>query len=174
MIYMVEMDLIERDRRVEWDHWYLTHTKMLLTFPGFHATQRFECLHEAEAPFVAIHQVDGPEFFQSEPYRDQAGPTGTGEWRTKMTNWNRDLFDGMDATPDVPLPGALIVVEEGADAGVPDGLRVTWLNSVGLDRSVEQRGFAVADDLETARPAVGATGIRVLKPLIARLTEADL
>ena len=174
MIYMVEMDLIERERRVEWDHWYLTHTKMLLTFPGFHATQRFECLHEADAPFVAIHQVDGLEFFQSESYLNQAGPTGTGEWRTKMTNWNRNLFDGMDVTPNVPLEGALLVVEDGAGAGVPDGLLVTWLTSLGLDQNVSRRGFAVADDIEAARPAIGCVGIRVLKPLIPRLTEADL
>ena len=44
MIYMVEMNLIDRDKRKEWDNWYDEHTKMLLTFPGFHATQRFECI----------------------------------------------------------------------------------------------------------------------------------
>jgi hypothetical protein len=173
MIYMVEMDLIERARRTEWDAWYLAHTKMLLTMPGFHATQRFECLHEAPAPFVAIHHVDGPDFFESAPYRNQAGPAGTGEWRTRHANWSRNLFDGIDATPTVPLEGGLLVVEEGGE-GIPDGLSVIWLNSIGLDQDVARRGFAVVDDIEMARPAVGAAGIRVLKPLIPRLTKADL
>jgi hypothetical protein len=174
MIYMVEMDLIERSRRVEWDAWYLAHTKMLLGMPGFHATQRFECLHEAPAPFVALHHVDGPEFFESTPYRTQAGPAGTGEWRKRHANWSRNLFDGMEATPTVPLEGGLIVVEEGGEAGVPEGVEVTWLTSVGLDKDVARRGFGVTGKLETLRPAVGAPGIRVLKPLIPRLTKADL
>jgi hypothetical protein len=174
MIYMVEMDLIDRDRRVAWDAWYLAHTKMLLTMPGFHATQRFECLHEAPAPFVAIHHVDGPDFFESDPYRNQAGPAGTGEWRTRHVNWSRNLFNGIDATPTVPLEGGLLVVEEGGEVGVPDGLSVTWLNSIGLDKDVARRGFAVADDIELARLAVGEPGIRVLKPLIPRLTKANL
>ena len=174
MIYMVEMDLIERARRVEWDAWYLAHTKMLLGMPGFHATQRFECLHEAPAPFVALHHVDGPDFFNSEPYRNQAGPAGTGEWRTRHANWSRNLFDGIEAIPMVPLSGGLLVVEEGGEAGVPAGLPVTWLTSVALDQDVGRRGFAITDDLEVVRSAVGAEGIRVLKPLIPRLTKADL
>ena len=174
MIYMVEMDLIDRARRVEWDAWYLAHTRMLLTMPGFHATQRFECLHEAPAPFVAIHYVDGPDFFQSDPYRNQAGPAGTGEWRTRHANWSRNLFDGIDATPTVPLDGGLLIVEEGGEAGVPSGLSVTWLKSIGLDQDVARRGFAVVGDIEMARPVVGTAGIRVLKPLIPRLTKADL
>ena len=62
MIYMVEMNLIDLSRRPAWDKWYLDHTKMLLSFPGFHATQRFECIHEAKAPFVALHHVEGIAF----------------------------------------------------------------------------------------------------------------
>jgi hypothetical protein len=174
MIYMVEMDLIDRSRRVEWDAWYLAHTKMLLAMPGFHATQRFECLHDAPAPFVALHHVDGPAFFESEPYRNQAGPAGTGEWRTRHANWSRNLFARVEETPSVPLGGGLLVVEEAGEAHLPDGLDVTWMTAAGLDRDVERRGLAVADDLESFRPLVGTEGMRVMKPLIPRLTKEDL
>ena len=101
MIYMVEMDLIDRARRADWDKWYMEHTKMLLTFPGFHATQRFECIHQVKAPFVALHHVDGSEFFESPIYRSNAGPAGTGEWRRKMNNWSRNLFAGLETTPNI-------------------------------------------------------------------------
>ena len=74
---------------------------MLLTFPGFHATQRFECMTDAKAPFVALHHVDGPEFFKSDAYTNKAGPGGTGEWRTKMNNWSRNLFQGLETTPNI-------------------------------------------------------------------------
>lgn len=174
MIYMVEMDLIDRSRREAWDAWYLAHTKMLLGMPGFHATQRFECLHDAPAPFAALHHVDGPDFFESEPYRNQAGPAGTGEWRTRHANWSRNLFSGVDSTPSVPLGGGLLIIEEDGADNVPDGVDVTWMTSTALDMDVERRGLAVAEDIETFRPLVGAAGIRVMTPLIPRLTKKDL
>ena len=174
MIYMVEMDLMERDRRADWDSWYLAHTRMLLGFPGFHATQRFECLHEARAPFVALHHVDGPDFFQSASYRDHAGPAGTGEWRYKMTNWSRNLFDGIETTPAVPLEGGLLVVEDGAEGGVPDGLVIAWGTAIGLDKDVGRRGFVVTGSLDMVQAAIGEVGIRVFRPLIPRLTKIDL
>ena len=76
MIYMVEMNLIDKDRRKDWDNWDKAHTNKLLTFPGFNATQRFECIADAKAPFVALHQVDGPEFFKSDAYTNRQAPGG--------------------------------------------------------------------------------------------------
>ena len=78
MIYMVEMALLDIARRAEWDAWYVAHQHHLLTIPGIHASQRFECVHAAAAPFVALHEVDGPQVFTSNAYRDQAGPSNTG------------------------------------------------------------------------------------------------
>ena len=53
---------------------------MLLSFPGFHATRRFESINGNIAPFVALHRVDGLDFFISQIYKSNADPTGTGEW----------------------------------------------------------------------------------------------
>ena len=78
MIYMVEMALLDTARRAEWDAWYVTRQHRLLSIPGFRASQRFEALHAAESPFVALLEVDGPS------YRANAGPSNTGEWQTKM------------------------------------------------------------------------------------------
>ena len=169
MIYMVEMALIATDRRVEWDAWYLSHMHKLISIPGIHATQRFESLSESASPFVALHQVDGPAVFTSDAYRAKAGPSGTGEWRELMNNWYRNVFDGIDATPDVPLEGALIVVEDGASAGL---VPVTWMHSVGLDKSSERRAIGVVGRLEDALGLIGRTGVRVCKPLTPRLVAA--
>ena len=171
MIYMVEMNLMEMERRVEWDAWYVSHMRMLITIPGIHATQRFECLHDHPSPFVALHEVDCPEVFESDAYKATAGPFGTGEWRTRMNNWNRNVFDGLDQTPDVPEGSRLLIVEDGAEEALPSGLSVTWLIPVGLDRSVTRRGVAVcAANLAHALEA-GIPGIRVLSPLTPRLVE---
>lgn len=168
MIYMVEMALIDTDRRTEWDAWYLSHMKKLISIPGIQATQRFESLTPHESPFVALHQVTGPDVFTSVAYRAKAGPGGTGEWRERMNNWHRNLLSGVDETPDVPMEGALVIVEAGISVAIP----VQWTRSVGLDRSVEQRGIAVVSSLAAAETLIGRTGVRVCKPLTPRLVAA--
>lgn len=168
MIYMVEMALIDLHRRAEWDDWYLSHMKKLISIPGIQATQRFESLTPHPSPFVALHQVTGPEVFVSDAYRAKAGPGGTGEWQTRMNNWNRNVLAGIDETPDVPMGGALIVVEDGADA--PVALR--WAEAIGLDRSVVRRGFAVVAARADAEAMIGLPGVRVCVPLTPRLRSA--
>jgi len=86
MIYMVEMALLDTARRADWDAWYVAHQHRLLSIPGFRASQSFEATHVAESPFVALHEVDGPEIFVSPPYQAKAGPSNTGEWQARMGN----------------------------------------------------------------------------------------
>ena len=167
MIYMVEMALLEPARRVEWDAWYVAHQRRLLSIPGFHASQRFEAIHAATSPFVALHEVDSPEVFAGPAYRAKAGPSNTGEWQAKMGNWHRNVFSGLDHTPDVPDGARLVLLEDEAGAS-PASVPVTWLEAVGLDRSVKRRGLAVMPAV-TARALVGTRGIRVLRPLGPRL-----
>ncbi len=168
MIYMVEMALLDTARRAEWDAWYVSHQHRLLSIPGFRASQRFEAIHSAESPFVALHEVDSGDIFTSPAYRAKAGPSNTGEWQTKMGNWHRNLF-AADHTPDVPMDARLVVVEDGAR--VPPHVSVAWTDAVGLDRSVPRRGLGVLPRL-TAEPLAGQPGVRVLKPIGPRLTPA--
>jgi hypothetical protein len=173
MIYMVEMALAasEEHRRAEWEAWYLAHQKMLLTIPGFIASQRFESIEPVDAPFVALHEVSGPEVFESEAYRAKAGPAGTGEWRDKMTNWHRNLFTGLDHTPDVAPNQWLAVIEDGVPASrCVDMMAMHWLESVGLDGSVKRRAIAVIDMGFIANAFATAEGTRVCRPLMPRIT----
>ena len=170
MIYMVEMALLDTARRAEWDAWYVAHQHKMLSIPGFRASQRFEAIHTAESPFVALHEVDSPEIFTSPPYRANAGPSNTGEWQAKMGHWHRNLFDA-DHTPDVPMDARLVVVEEGGGPALPDHVSVRWMEAVGLDRSVPRRGLAVMPPM-TGDRLVGTPGLRVLKPIGARLRGA--
>jgi hypothetical protein len=168
VIYMVEMALLEPARRAEWDTWYVAHQHRLLSIPGFRASQRFEAIHAVEAPFVALHEVESPDVFTGPTYRAQAGPSNTGEWRTKMGQWHRNLFAGVDHTPDVPMDARLVLVENGADVARLGRVVVEWMEAVGLDRSVERRGFAVMAPA-IADPHAGLPGIRVLRPIGRRL-----
>jgi hypothetical protein len=165
MIYMVELALLDPARRAEWDAWYLDHMRMLISIPGIEASQRFEALAPHPSPFMALHQVTGPDVFTSGAYRAKAGPGSTGEWRSRMNNWHRNLFAGLDATPDVPMDGALVVVEEGASAPLP----LTWLDATGLDSSVRRRAIAVVARRAPAEDLIGRPGVRVCRPLTPRL-----
>jgi hypothetical protein len=166
MIYMVEMALLEKERRAEWDAWYVAHQHRLLSIPGFRASQRFEAIHITESPFVALHEVDSPELFARPLYRANGGPSNTGEWQAKMGHWHRNLF-GADHTPNVPMDARLVLVEEGSGQALPAHVSVRWMEAVGLDRSVPRRGLAVMPPA-AANLFVGIPGIRVLKPIGAR------
>jgi hypothetical protein len=168
MIYMVEMALLDTARRAEWDAWYVAHQHRLLSIPGFRASQRFEAIHAAPAPFVALHEVDSPAIFTGPIYRAKAGPSNTGEWQTKMGHWHRNLF-GLDHTPEVPMEARLVVMEEAAGGpALTDRVSATWMEAVGLDQSVRRRGLAVMPPAAADRLA-GTPGIRVLRPIGPRL-----
>ena len=169
---MVEMALLDTARRAEWDAWYVAHQHKLLSIPGIHASQRFETIHKADSPFVALHEVDSPEVFSSPDYRAQAGPSNTSVWQARMNNWHRNVFDGLARTPDVSTDSRLLIIEADGGAALPGGVRVTWLTAVGLDRSVASRGLAVVPDA-VAHRYVGAPRVRVLKPLGPRLRSAN-
>jgi hypothetical protein len=163
---MVEMALLDPPRRAEWEAWYAAHQHRLLSIPGIRASQRFETIHPAASPFLALHEVESAEVFASAPYRAQAGPGNTGEWQQKMNNWHRNLFDA-DHSPDVGPDARLVVLEVGSPP-LPSNVPVTWMQAVGLDRSVPRRGIAVTTPAIGAGLA-GAPGVRVLKPLAPRL-----
>ena len=98
MIYMVEMDFPHPERLAEWHDWYLAHIRVLLTVPGFRASQRFQAITETPSPYLALHEVASPALFESAEYRARGGPASTGEWRALQTNWHRNLLDGLDET----------------------------------------------------------------------------
>jgi hypothetical protein len=166
---MVEMALLDLERRAEWETWYAAHQRRLLSVRGLRASQRFEAIHPHPSPFVALHEVDSAEIFAGPAYRAKAGPGNTGEWQARMGNWHRNLFGGVEHTPGVGPEARLVLVEEGAGPALPDPATVQWMEAVGLDRSVPRRGLAVLARA-AAEPLAGTRGLRVLKPIGPRLT----
>jgi hypothetical protein len=172
MIYMVEMDMPLKDREADWHDWYVAHLRKLLKLPGFDASQRFRSLTPTPSPFLAMHQVDSASLFESPGYKSTGGPASTGEWRDVMTNWYRNLFDGLAETPDVAKNGHLVVVEDGCRLPGEWNSRVHWLASVGLDRSAERRGLLVLGPAEAIAPFKGIEKLRIFRPISPRMTKA--
>lgn len=173
MLYMVEMNFTTTAREREWNEWYARHIRMLLSIPGIHAAQRLRAEGDARSPYLAIYEVDGPQVFQSEEYLARAGRGSTGEWRELMSDWHRNVFDGMERLPEVPSGSALLVVDRVAesDPTLPRGL--TPLRSVGLDRTVLERGVAVLEPAQARRAAADAPRqARVFLPLTTAIGNA--
>ena len=170
MIYMVEMDFPHPERLQEWHDWYLAHIHVLLTMPGFRASQRFETVVDGPPRYLALHEVASAALFESEAYRSRGGPASTGEWRQLQTNWHRNLLDGLDKTPDVPTGAYLLLLRDARDAKLPPGIAVSWLRGVGLDHTIEECGLAVLNDpapvLDLARRD---PRIRLYRPISEKL-----
>ena len=121
MLYMVEMDFRNPAREADWHVWYLGHVaKLIRNVPGFRASQRFRAITPTPSPWLAMHDVVSGAVFESAEYRANGGPASTGEWQAEHTNWYRNLFAGIDTTPEVPPDAHLLVIEGDAKAaGAP-------------------------------------------------------
>ena len=146
MIYMVEMDMRLDDREAEWHDWYIAHIKVLLTVPGFRASQRFRSILPTPAPYLALHQVESGAIFDSPEYRSRGGPGSTGDWRARHSNWRRNLLEGFNEPPEVLFGSYLLRLEDARDLTLPVAKRLDWTEVVGLDWDAGVFGFAVIDD----------------------------
>ena len=173
MIYMVEMDFRHPEREAEWHAWYLAHIRVLLTVPGFRASQRFKAILDGPSPYLALHEVASPALFESAEYRSRGGPASTGEWRALQTDWHRNLLEGIAQTPDVPADSHLVVLRDARDAGFPVDGSIAWLRGVGLDGTIDECGLAVVGDplplLEIARRD---KRLRLYRPISEKIRAA--
>lgn len=169
MLYMVELDFQRTSREAEWNAWYETHVNKLLSLGGLSTAQRFRCLSPFPSPYLAIYSVPGPQFFESDAYRQKGGRASTGEWQPLMTNWHRNLYRGLDTAPEVSEDQVLIVTEVESSSPALTGLALTWLDNVGLDRTVGRRGIAVVPSATAENIWARSVGaLRAYKPISPR------
>ena len=177
MLYITEMAFADLSRLAEWHAHYLRNIANLQTVPGFLASQRFESLADTPSPFSAMHEIASADVFESGIYKQRGGRASNGDWQKHMINWHRNLYSGLDATPEVADGSYLLFVDEQRDVAereiaVPPGVRIHWLTLVGLDRTIPHRGIAVLDDaremLATARVD---PRVKVFRPITKKIRQ---
>lgn len=169
MIYTVECAFADPARENAWNAWYdAEKLEALLSVPGFRASQRFRAVTDAPAPYLAIHSIRDAAVLGQRAYGD-AGGGAFGGWDDLVTNWDRNLFTGMEAAPEVSAEEWLVMLDDPAAAKEAQGASFAWLEIAGLDRTVPRRGLAIVDQetgAELAREK--AAMLRVFEPITGR------
>lgn len=172
MIYMVEMEFRDPEREHDWHVWYLQHvTQLIRNVPGFTATQRFRSMTPTPSPWLAMHEVAGPEVFTSAEYGANGGPASTGEWKDRHSNWYRNLFSGIDQTPDVGADQFLLMAEAGAKLSAATALGMIEVTGIGLDKTAEKRRFKVVGWSELKAGDFASPGLRIFKPISPKVRK---
>lgn len=142
MLYMAECRFTDPTREDAWNEWYGgKRLDELLSVPGFRTSQRFKAVTPGSSPYLAIHSINSPDVFTSKAYKSVSGGDFQ-EWQQYITDWRRNLFDGLDTAPAVALDEYLVVTDKSSAEVGASGINFIWLASAGLDRSVKQRGIA--------------------------------
>ena len=167
MIFMSQSGLSDPGREKEWDAWYVEHLRIMVTVPGISSAQRFKTVSRGYSPSLAMYTIASADVF-GDPYYQSV--RGMGEWLPLIDkqHYRRNLFKGLDTAPDVPDDRVLIVADREGPAGLP-GFTLTWLKTVGLDRSTPYRGIAVV--MRTAAEAFSRHDIGVYRPVGARAMQ---
>ena len=174
MLYMVEMNLPLPERDADFQAWYNGHIRHLLTLPGFLTAQRFRAVTPTPPPWLAVYTLAAADTLESPEYRAKAGPASTGEWRTIVDNWNRNLMSGLAEMPEVMPDQRLVMIDRFAAEAPPLPERFARLSPAGLDRSVVERGIAVeaADATMSEAGAGPSRRTSANRPISARLPGA--
>ena len=94
---------------------------------------------------MAVYTVDSPDVFESKRYLEAGGGgTNSQRFRPAYQVWIRNLFEGIDAAPEIRDGDYLVSVDSNArDLDLP-GVRLTWIESTGFHKSTPYRGIGVA------------------------------
>ncbi len=165
MIFMSQSGIIDSAREPEWDAWYVDHLRIMLTVPGISSTQRFKAAAAGYPRSLAMYSIASANVFQ-DPYYQSV--RGMGEWLPliEKQQYRRNLFEGLDAAPDVPAACVLLVADRNAPAGDVGGFAFCWLRSVGLDCSAPYRGIAIVKRTDADRLGE-ASAVGIYRPVTA-------
>jgi hypothetical protein len=166
VLYVVELNFTGEGDAERFKPFYDEHMRDLRTTPGLTTAQRFESVFPTASRFMQVYSIDNAEVMQSKAYKNVGGPGHpiVDEHAKSLRDWHRNVFDGITRAPDVPADRYLLVVDERANAPALPGVGFQWMTSIGLDRHVTERAFAIIDDPEVAKPFLSPM-VRVFRPI---------
>jgi hypothetical protein len=148
MIYMIEIDYTDRATEDEWDAWYHTYVRDLVTVPGIATGQRFIAASLTPYRHVAVYTLESLSVYEHPRYREVGGGgKASARWRSHIRR-RRNLFNGMDRVPEAAVgETALLVTEqEPSSLGLKDIL-FARLDVVDMEEISRRPGSALRDQV---------------------------
>jgi hypothetical protein len=181
MLYTVELNFSDPARADEWNAWYETYLRKLITLPGLSTAQRFRAV-EAGAQkweYLALYSVASLAVYETDAYRAIGGGGQASQHYKGLITRRRNVYAGVERMPEVTGAGRIVLCEDapyGPD--VPDllfvplqvaaaGRRKAGLTE--LDGAPERRAIAVTDAATVERLGlVRRAGLAVYAPVTKR------
>ncbi|MFF8691582.1 hypothetical protein ACF08W_05185 [Streptomyces sp. NPDC015144] len=169
MIYTVECSFMEPTREGEWNDFY-SDLKLpaLISVTGFRTSQRFKAISAGCPVYLAVHTIDGHEVLDGDEYREKGGGNFA-RWQPDITDWHRNLYDGIDRAPDVVAGEYLVLSQTGQEALTRLGLVPHALHAVAMEKNPKMRWLATAESAEFPPPSQFPDGVHIYAPMTPQL-----
>jgi hypothetical protein len=172
MIYTVECSFAGRTREDEWNEFY-SDLKLpaLISVTGFHTSQRFQAISNGCPVYLAVHTIDGLDVLNGDEYREKGGGNFA-RWQPDITDWHRNLYDGLDRAPDVTAGEVLVLSSKGPGVLKQLGLAPRAMHAVAMEKNPERRWLS--STASTALPLLSELpdGVYVYVPMTPQLKAA--
>lgn len=171
VIYTVECSFADPDSEAEWNDFYsLRKLPALISVGGFHTSQRFKALSGGCPVYLALHTVDGLDVLIGEEYRLKGGGNFA-RWQRHITDWHRNLYDGIARAPAVGQGELLVMTAADPQPLTKLGLAPSHLQAMALEKSPARRWLAKAERAQL--PDIGdlPPGLHAYEAMTPQLTS---
>ena len=180
MIYTVELNFSDASKTDEWNAWYETYLKQLVSLDGLETAQRFRAVAGSKPTweYLALYTVPNLDVYESEAYRKIGGGGNASKAFHHAISRRRNVYNGVERMAAVS-DEARVLFWEGVpdDFGLPDCLPVALTAGAGnqqagatkIDGTPERRAIAVVDAAAVERYDFTAIeGLAVYAPITQR------
>lgn len=173
MLYTVECTFSNPSEEAGWNTFYSADKlPALISVPGFLTSQRFKALTSGSPVYLAIHTITGEDVLSSTHYR-QKGGGNFARWQPFITDWYRNIYEGIEVAPSVGEGDYLLLCDSGPQSLVELGLTPSALQATALDKDPESRWMAVVSGSEiTAFMDRLPSDVNLYQPLGCQLISA--
>lgn len=184
MLYTVELNFSDAGRADEWNAWYETYLKKLITLPGLTTAQRFRAVEKTAQKweYLALYSVASLDVYATDAYRAIGGGGQASLHFKGLITRRRNVYEGVARMPEVTGEGRVLLCEDAPHGlDLPDVMFVPLRAASGrqkaglteLDGEPAQRALAVTDAGTVARLGlVRRAGLAVYAPVTGRFAAA--
>lgn len=172
MIYTVECSFADPASEEEWNRFYsLDKLPALISVAGFRSSQRFKALTPGCPSYLAAHTIDALDVLTGEDYKRKGGGNFA-RWQQHITDWHRNLYEGLALMPEVGEDQLLLLTTEGPDPLLHLGVTPRIIEAVALAKVPPLRWLATIERAQMPDLARLPAALHAYTPITPRLTNS--